>query len=409
MSRLLRCIPTALVLGSLLGLAACDLFGTQPRQIVLRDLSPVEREVVASDNAFGFNLMRALQAESPDATLFVSPVSVSFALGMTLNGASGATYDAMVETLGKAGLTEAEVNAAYRSLMDLLTGLDSKVVLEIANSIWYREGFDVRPEFLDVNRTTFDAEVRPLDFGAADAADVINGWVDEKTKGKIEKIVNEIGADVVMYLINAIYFKGDWTYRFDEDDTRDDTFTNADGSTTAVKMMRQSASLPMASAERYTALDLPYGDSLYSMTILLPEAGSNVDDLVEELDPEFWADLTGRLAPREVDVEVPRFKIEYQTSLVDALSALGMGVAFTDAADFSRIRAAGGLKIDDVIHKTFVEVNEEGTEAAAVTAVVIVETSAPIPQVFRVDRPFVFAIRERHSGTVLFLGKVMSL
>ena len=407
--RYTTCITKALLLGGVLSLAACDLFGTQPREIILRDLSSVEREIVAADNTFGFNLLRALQAETPDETLFISPVSVSFALGMTLNGASGATYDAMAETLGKAGLTETEVNAAYQSLMELLTGLDPKVVLEIANSIWYREGFDVRPEFLDVNRTYFDAEVRALNFDDPAAPDVINGWVDEKTKGKIEEVIKEIGADVVMVLINAIYFKGDWAYRFDEDDTRDDTFTNADGSTTPVKMMRQHATLPMASTERYTALDLPYGDSLYSMTLVLPGEGVTVDDLVADLDADAWADLTGRLTPREVDVELPRFKIEYETSLEDALSALGMEVAFTDAADFSRIRESGGLKIDDVIHKTFVQVNEEGTEAAAVTAVVIVETSAPIPQVFRVDRPFVFAVRERHSGTVLFLGKVMSL
>ncbi len=396
-------IATAFLLGS------CEVLGPEEeRQIDLRELSAAEKQTITADNLFGFNLLGALQANEPEDNLFISPLSISMALGMTLNGASGATYEDMRETLGKNGLSEKEINEAYRDLIDLLVNLDPKVIFQIANSIWYRQGFDVEEPFLDVNRTYFDAEVRELDFGAPSAVDVINGWIDNKTKGKIKKVIEEIGPYTVMYLINAIYFKGTWTYEFDKDLTRDDLFRNADGSTASVKMMQMEGSLSVAGLPGYSAIDLPYGDSLFSMTILLPDQDQDVNELAARLDPGLWEATMAAMHIRELEVQLPRFKLEYSKSLVDVLRALGMGIAFTDEADFTRIRSAGGLLISDVIHKTFVEVNEEGTEAAAVTVVQVDLTSIGPGDVFRVDRPFIFAIRERHSGTVLFLGKVMS-
>lgn len=397
-------LATTLLAGS------CELLGPEKeRRIDVRPLSSAEKATVTSGNHFGFKLFGELQGQSPQENLFISPLSVSMALGMTLNGAAGETYEAMRQALEKSDLSEKEINEAYRDLIDLLVNLDPKVVFQIANSIWYREGFSVEQTFLDVNKTYFDAEVRELDFGAPSAVDVINGWIDSKTKGKIKKVIEEIGPYTVMYLINAIYFKGAWTYEFDKKATIDDVFRNANGTTTAVKMMRQEASLPVSAQADFSAIDLPYGDSLFSMTILLPDPGEDVNELAERLSPEFWDQVTASMWLRKVEVQLPRFKLEYSQSLVDVLRALGMGIAFTDEADFTRIRTEGGLLISDVIHKTFVEVNEEGTEAAAVTVVQVDVTSIGPGNVFRVDRPFIFAIRERHSGTVLFLGKVMKL
>ena len=375
-----------------------------------RPLTSVERQASEADNRFGFKLFRALSEAERDTNLFISPLSVSMALGMTMNGASGETLAAMQETLERAGLSEEEINASYQSLIELLTNLDPKVTIQIANSIWIREGFAVEPPFVDASETYFDAAVREMDFASPATVQAINGWVDEQTRGKIDKIIETIDPDVVMFLINAIYFKGTWTYEFDEAETRDEPFTQHDGTDVQVPMMRQKADLPYFHTEAFQAVDLPYGDSLFSMTVLLPHEGYDVDDLAAEIDPERWDEWTGRFRTREVDLRLPRFKLEYEKRLNDVLKALGMEVAFDpDLADLTRINRNGGLFISYVWHKAVVEVNEEGTEAAAVTVVGIGTTSAGGPPRMHVNRPFVFALRERHSGTVLFIGKVNAL
>ena len=380
------------------------------RPIELRPLTSAEQQISEADNRFGLKLFRALSEDERDANLFISPLSVSMALGMTLNGADGETYAAMQKTLELAGLSEEEINTSYQGLIELLTNLDRKVVFEIANSVWYRQGFAVEPPFVDASETYFDAAIREMDFNSPAAVQAINGWVEEETHGKIDQIINEIDPGIVMFLINAIYFKGTWTYEFDESDTRDDAFTQHDGTDVQVPMMRQEADLPYFETEAFQAVDLPYGDSLFSMTVLLPREGHDVDDLAAELEPEQWNEWMGRFATREVDLRLPRFKLEYEKELNDVLTTLGMGVAFARGlADFTRINRDGGLNIDYVKHKTFVEVNEEGTEAAAVTVVAIELTSAPVTPAMHVNRPFVFAIRERHSGTILFIGKVNAL
>ena len=375
-----------------------------------RPLTTAERQVSEADNQFGLKLFRALSEAERDENLFISPLSVSMALGMTMNGASGETYAAMQETLELAGLSEEEINTSYQGLIELLTELDPKVIFEIANSIWVREGFAVEPPFIDTSQTYFDAAVREMDFASPATVQAINGWVDEKTHGKIDKIIETIDRDVVMFLINAIYFKGTWTYEFDKAETREEPFTQHDGTTVQVPMMRQETDLPYFHTETFQAVDLTYGDSLFSMTVLLPHEGYDVDDLAAEIDPERWNEWMGQFRTQEVDLRLPRFKLEYEKTLNGVLKALGMEVAFDpNLADFTRINRDGGLFIDYVKHKTFVEVNEEGTEAAAVTVVVIRTTSGGGTAVMHVDRPFVFALRERHSGTVLFIGKVNAL
>jgi serine protease inhibitor len=199
------------------------------------------------------------------------------ALGMTYNGADGGTREAMQTTLELSGLTIQEVNESYQSLIELLTGLDPKVIFQIANSIWYRPGESPEEEFIDLNKTYFNAEVSPLDFSAPNASETINGWVNENTNGRIKKIVEAIDPLTVMFLINAIYFKGTWTYKFDKESTQDHLFTLPDGSQKACRMMEQEGEFQYFANSDFEAVDLPYGDGYFSMTIFLPQRNKDID------------------------------------------------------------------------------------------------------------------------------------
>jgi len=368
-----------------------------------RGLTIGEQQLVESSNTFGFELFQKIVDQEGDKNIFISPLSVSMALGMTLNGADGDTYDAMKQTLELAGLTEEEINKSYQSLMELLRGLDDEVIFQIANSIWYRQGFAAKQSFLDVCQQYFDAEVTE---GLSVSA--INGWVDENTNGKIEEIIDEIDTNTVMFLINAIYFKGTWKYEFDEQDTQGAPFYLPGDSEVQCQMMQQQADLDYYASDDFQAVDLPYGNGKYSMTVLLPAQDKNIDDLIAELNDSNWNEWTGNLAEEEVKLYLPKFTLEYELEMNDVLKAMGMEVAFGWLADFSKI-GGGGLYIDKVKHKTFVEVNEEGTEAAAVTSVEVVELSSdPSGTTMRVDRPFIFAIRESHAGSILFAGKIIN-
>jgi serpin B len=397
-----------LVVAALSVRCGSDVVGVEEITRLPRDLTASEQELIRSDNAFGLKLFREIHAqEEPAANLFVSPLSVAMALGMTYNGAAGTTQQAMQETLELQGLTIDEVNRSYRSLIDLLRDLDPTVEFLLANSIWYREGFAVEQDFLDVNREYFDAEVAALDFASPTAAPTINNWVSDKTMGRIEDIVDDpIDPLVVMYLINAIYFKGDWAVQFDPDLTADRPFYLADGTQVQAPMMTYGAE---AEVRTYTdadvqVLDLYYGGKAYSMTILMPTAVDGLDALVGSLDPARWQEIVNGLAATTGEVVLPKFTLEYELEMKDVLTALGMGIAFGGGADFSKIRASGGLYISKVKHKTFVDVNEEGTEAAAATSVEIREIA--MPPSFVIDRPFLFAIREGFSGTILFMGRI---
>jgi serine protease inhibitor len=395
-----------------LAFAGCSDRVCTPEKLVPRDLSPAEQQVVQAYNAFGLDLFRETVAGGKNENIFISPVSVSMALGMTLNGAAGTTEQAMKSTLAFGSMTIEEIDESYQGLIQLLTGLDPEVALGVANSVWYRSDMIFQEPFLDACRTYFSAEVEGLDFNDPGAADTINGWVSDKTNGKIEEIVDKpIDGAYVMFLINAIYFKGTWTYQFDPALTEDSDFRGPDGSLLPCRMMQQpepgkTGTFLYLGTTELQAIELPYADGWFAMTVLLPREGTDLDSFIAGLTPETWNGYIEDLEEREGTIALPRFKLEYQQKLNDVLTSLGMGIAFTPGADFSRMRAGGGLWIDEVKHKTFVEVNEEGTEAAAVTSVGMVDS---VPDIFqmRVDRPFVFVIRERHSGTVLFVGKIV--
>jgi len=375
-----------------------------------RDLTVAEVKITDSDNKFGLKLFKEISKNQTDSNIFISPLSVTMALGMTFNGAAGETQTAMRNTLEYGDLSIDEINQSYAGLIDLLTSADSKVKFQIANSIWYRNTFSVLADFINVNTKYFDAEVSALDFDQSNAADIINSWVNEKTNGKITEIVPKpISSEMVMYLINAIYFKGSWTYEFSKEHTTDELFYLSSGSSTTCKMMSHKCDHPYFSNDQFQAIDLAYGDAGFSMTIFLPAYGSDVNSLIESLDNNSWNDWLSQLDTAEVSLYMPKFKTTYKLGMKDILSTLGMEIAFAPGqADFSKINADADLYISEVMHKTFVDVNEEGTEAAAVTSVGVGTTSfGPVSPTMRIDRPFVFAIRERQSGTILFIGKIM--
>ncbi|MDP6338702.1 MAG: serpin family protein [Candidatus Marinimicrobia bacterium] len=374
-----------------------------------RNLTAAEKSLVSSDNIFGLNVFKSLSEADPDSNLFISPLSISMALGMTLNGANNSTYEAMRNTLELAGLSETEINESYQSLINLLIDLDPKVAFKIANSIWYKEGLPVYEKYIKTNQIYFNAEVADLNFSDPKAVDRINEWVSDNTNKLIKKIIEEIPTGMVMYLINAIYFKGDWRYPFDPKNTRDGTFYNGDGSESTLPMMTRDLSVPLLRNSETTIIDLPYGDSLFTMTIFLPHG--DIDKFMAGLSSQKISEWIVQLAPTSFDLTMPRFELEYEKKLNEILSDLGMEIAFDEwRADFSRIMPIGGsvnLYISEVKHKTYIKVDEEGTEAAAITSVGISETSMP-PSIV-IDRPFIFAIRENHSGTIFFLGKILKL
>lgn len=375
-----------------------------------RALTAGEQKVIGSANDFSFSLFRRLGAEAKDSNVFASPLSASMALGMAMNGAAGTTYDEMRATLAFGSASETEIGESYKSLIALLSGLDPSVSFRIANSIWYRDGFPVKQSFLDAGRNWFDAQVSPLDFASPSAVKTINDWVSTSTAGKIPTILDKIEDDQVMFLINAIYFKGSWRTKFDAARTVDAPFRGVAGDQPA-KLMHRDGQIRHLRTADFEAVDLPYGNGAYAMTVVLPNAGGSIDAVTASLQGSAWSSWMGQFRDADVDLYLPRFKLEWQRMLIPDLQALGMRAAFVDGgADFSRMSTLGSqLFISVVKQKTYVDVNEEGTEAAAVTSVGFTFTSMPVRTTFRVDRPFVFVLRERLSGTVLFLGKIVRM
>ncbi len=374
-------------------------------------LTSSETSLLKSDNRFGLKLFQEVVREQKDKNVFISPLSVSMALGMTYNGANGSTQEAIQKTLELNGLTLQEVNESYQHLIGLLSGLDPKVQFQIANSIWYRQGWTFEEEFIQLNKTYFNALVSGLNFGDPNSADIINAWVDENTKGKITEIINPpIDPSMVMFLINAIYFKGAWTYQFDKNATIDWLFYLPNGSTTPCRLMAQKSEFPYWENDDFQAVNLPYGEGDFSMIVFLPKWEKNVDSLIAKFSQENFDVWLSEFHSDSGKVYLPKFTLEYEMKLNDALIALGMGSAFDpEHADFTGMYKEGGLFISEVKHKTFLEVNEEGTVAAAVTSVGIATTAYHPSDIFEivVDHPFVIVIRENKSGAILFIGKIV--
>jgi serine protease inhibitor len=382
----------------------------------LRELSSSEMQLIEADNSFGLKLFKNINAETPDSNVFISPLSISMALGMTYNGAAESTEEAMRTTLEFGNLSMTEINESYESLIALLREIDSDVEFNIANSIWYKNTKPFKQDFFERCRDYFDARVKGVDFSQSEAVkDTINNWVEKKTNGKIEDILDFVPPDAIMYLVNAIYFNGIWTYQFDAEDTKDKPFYLPGGGTKECKMMEVKSVFKYFADSLVQAIDIPYGIGNYSMTVILPRyGGEDIDLLIADLTQEKWNGWMNSFYEDSVNLFLPKLKLEYKTDslLKEILKDMGMEVAFDqDMANFSGMaELPPPIWIGRVIHKTFLEIDEEGTEAAAATVVEMLEKSAApgseIPTM-RIDRPYIFAIRENYSGTILFAGKII--
>lgn len=365
-------------------------------------------EVTQAHTDFGLSAFKTLNREAEEVeNLFISPFSISTALTMTANGARGQTLSEMMSTLNLGALSLAEVNLAYRELLAKLPGLDETVQLQIANSIWHRREMAIKQPFLDVNVENYQSEIYAADFTDPATVNLINDWVNVQTNGLIEKIVEDIPPEMVMYLLNAIYFKGSWTRPFDPELTGPATFTRDDGVEVTTDLMSYGeTTLPFYQNDQFMMADLPYGDSIFTMTVLLPKEGVRTDALINALDLNTWQNWTSQLKDTKLHFAMPKFKFAYEKELKELLKEMGMETAFLPGqADLTNISDAE-LYIDGVLHKAFVEVNEEGTEAAAVTSVGVGVTSVPMYPYMILDKPFVFVIRENQTNEILFLGKL---
>ncbi len=378
------------------------------------EIASINSNVPLGNTEFGFNLFRTMWESEQNQNIFISPFSVSTALAMTLNGAAGETEEAMIDTLQLQGITTDSINTSYYQLLQTLQTSDPKVTLTIANSLWAREGVPFKQDFQQRNSQYFNAEITSLDFADPNSLTTINQWVNTNTNGKIKKILDEIESNAVLFLINAIYFKGEWKTEFDPSATSDRDFHLVTGSTKQVPMMARKGKYAYYEnhQENFQAISLPYGEGQMGMYIFLPSSKSNLNTFLDSLNTENWENWISQLREQEVMVYIPKFKMEYGTKeLNDALTSLGMGIAFDDDnADFSRMASlddiGGNLYIEKVAHKTFIEVNEEGSEAAAATSVGIGIRSI-LRTVFNADRPFFFAIRDNETKTILFMGTVV--
>lgn len=389
----------------------CGDSGTPPADgnyLEVRSLTAREQSLVDSNQEFGLNLLRAITATDSSGNIFISPLSVSLALGMTLNGASGQTYTAMQTTLELAGLSETDINQAYKSTMDLLMSIDPDVITKIANSIWIKEGFPVEDAFIDTNEFYFDAWIAERNFSDPATLEEINIWVADNTNDKITEILDWIPPDAVMYLINAIYFKAIWLFEFDKQYTETADFFMSSDNVISVDMMAQTANLNYFEDDEAQVGNLNYGRGNYTMTVFLPKPTVKINEFLNDLCADQLDYYITNMQEKSGTVLLPKLKTNYKLLMNDVLIQLGMGIAFSSQADFSRINPQEELFISRVIHETFVQIDEEGTEAAAATVVEISKYAGgpSVEFIMNINRPCLFLIRERETGTILFMGKI---
>lgn len=365
-------------------------------------LSPTEDQAVQATNNFSFTLFKNIARQKSDSNVFISPFSVSMALSMALNGASGQTFTDMRTTLGFGDISQDSINQIFADLYWQLQHLDSKVIFTIANSIWYDRRFNPSQNFIDVTKRYFHAQVNPLDFADPSAVATINHWVDVNTNGKIKQILSRISRDEVLFILNALYFKGTWQYAFDEKATEDGWFFPTPDSQISCKMMQGNLKFSAWSNDQLITLQLPYGKGLYRMAIIMPQ---DLQQFIDSFNNEQWQTFLANAHPQETVIKMPKFRFSFGMRLNDILKAMGMSIAFDPLhADFSRLAPHDQLFITRVDHKAYVDVNESGTEAAAVTNVGIGRTTETTA--ITIDHPFIFVIYEKSSGTILFMGLI---
>lgn len=397
--------PLAFLLILLISACNSNLPEPNPKPITLELKA---QTLVKNNNEFGLEMFRRLNTEEPE-NINISPLSVSLALAMTYNGACADTKAAMEKALKFEQYDTNDINQTFSDLIDALLNADNTITLDIAHSIWYKQGFNVLDTFKDINRNYYNAEVKELDFAQSDALDIINGWIEDNTGGKIRDMIEEIDPNHVMFLINAIYFKGIWKTEFEEKNTYEQAFYITPDKSVNTQMMHKTDTVAYQKTEIFSAIELPYGRGNFNMVILLPNEDSNLQTIIDSLTADNWSLWMNSFGNKqEVNITIPRFAIDYNKQLNDVLSDMGMKIAFESTADFCGINPDADLYIDYVQHNTFIDVNEKGTEAAAATVVAMRECVAMPPTVFNANRPFLYAITEKETGTILFIGKTVN-
>ncbi len=411
----MKTIFTFLALSILVFTVSCQQENIENDEPKIINLDEKSAQLIESDNAFGLEIFQKIRKNSDEENIMISPLSISVALAMAYNGADSDTKTEMEKTLKLNGLTPEEINAAYKNLIAALQSVDEKVVFELANAIFYKEGFAVKPDFLNINKNNYDAEVSSLDFNSPSAVKTINGWVASKTHDKILSIIDKLNPADRMVLLNAVYFNGIWTKEFNKEGTKMGNFVKKDGESIEIPLMNKEDKLEYVSNSLIEAVKLPYGKGQYNMIVMLPAQNKNSQNVIDELSADNLKKWEKDFkAEDHVVVTMPRFKFAFETSLNEVLKEMGMPKAFSDqAADFSKITGKKDLFISSVRHKSFIDVNENGTEAAAVTSITFTTTSAgpgdTVQKIyFTVNRPFVFAITEKDTGAILFMGEVQN-
>jgi serpin B len=376
-------------------------------------VQPAETPLAPGGNQFALELYSQLDRLEPQKNLFFSPESISLALSMTAAGARGETLAEMQKTL-HLGENLDQAHAAYHQLLEHWNAAGKPYQLSVANRLWGQKGFAIREAFLELTRRQYEAPMELLDFAQAAAASrAINDWVSQQTHDKIKDLISPeaLGADTRLVLTNAIYFLGDWVDPFEKRNTRDQLFKISASQQVTAPLMYQKASFGYAEEKSLQVLEMAYAGRELSMVVILPRDVEGLGQLERELSPARLSALLAEIQPREVMVHLPHFKMETSFELSKALTAMGMGRAFSPQADFSGISETTKLYVSAVLHKAYVDVNERGTEAAAATGVVMKAMAMPIREAipdFRADHPFLFIIRERQSGAILFLGRVIN-
>lgn len=363
-------------------------------------------QLVRAQNTFGFRLLRSLLGPAPSANSFISPTSVSIALAMAYDGARGSTANALAGGLGLSGLSRTAVRQQAGALLHRLNTSGSGVGLSVADSLWAREGTTFRAAFLHHARDDYGAPARVLNFDAPSAPATINSWVACATKGKIPSIISGIRPEEVMFLINAVYFHGDWEQPFEPSATHTRTFTTARGAHIEVPLMSRLGTYAYKRGSNFQAVRLLYGNSRFSMVIVLPESGVALPAFTRSMNASAWSHWTAGMQSQPGTLQIPRFSLKNAFQLNQSLVGMGMGKAFSRSADFSGL-CVQRCFLTEVRHKTYLAVNEKGTVAAAATSVGVGSTAMPVAKfTMVVDHPFFVSIQDSVTHAVLFTGLV---
>lgn len=376
-------------------------------------LTKAQIEMVKGVNVFAFNLLDKVSEDSDfeGKDFMVSPHSISFVLGALNNGATGQTSQEILSALGYQGCSTDDINEYNRYILQGCPGVDNLVKIQMANAVFVKEGYEFKEGFSNAMTDYYDAYVKSLKFDS-NALKEINGWCNEKTEGLIPQIIESIPDQACLFALNSIYFKGDWANKFDKSDTKRSTFMNIDGTSSSAWMMHMEDLFDYSSNDLWATVRLPYGNGSYSMYILLPHEGETVSDMIDALDFTTWENEKNNMRSRRVDLKIPSFETETDINLIDIMKSLGMERAFDAAeAEFGEMfrLTQGNIYLGLLKQKSRIILNEEGTEAAAVTIGGAFDTAMP-PTVesevvrFHADRPFVYLIQEKSSNAIFFIG-----